>query len=112
MHRRVLAEPNMLPGIHMSFGLFYRAYPRLAFHPNSKVASRVKQVFIMSKGTEEATKEAARRTVTEGFTDPDTIRLLSAAGDAAKRSRPISPLPRSHLQQVHTGSWDSSRLFV
>jgi hypothetical protein len=74
----------------------------------AKDASCVKQVFIMSKDTEEATKEAARKAVTEGLTDLDTIKLLSAAGDAAKTSRSNSPLPRSSLQQVHTGSWNKS----
>jgi hypothetical protein len=77
----------------------------------AKDAFRVKQIFIMSKDTEEATKESARKVVTEGLTDPDTIRLLSAAGDAAKRSRPNSPLPRSRLQQVHIDSWNKSEFF-
>jgi hypothetical protein len=72
-------------------------------------ATHPDQVFIMSKDPEEATKEAARKAVTEGLTDPDTIRLLSAAGDAAKRSRPSSPLPRSRPKQVQAISWNKSR---
>jgi hypothetical protein len=111
IHRRVPAEPNVLPDIHMPFSLFHRAFSNSPTIRPAKDASRVKQIFIMSKDTEEATKESARKVVTEGPTDPDTIRLLSAAGDVAKRSRPNSPLPHSRLQQVHIDSWNKSEFF-
>jgi predicted molibdopterin-dependent oxidoreductase YjgC len=64
----------------------------------------------MSKHPEEATKEAARKAVTEGLTDPDTIRLLSAAGDAAKRYRATDPLS-SRTQQVYTDSIQQLKVF-
>jgi hypothetical protein len=103
----VLVEPDSLPDVHTLAPLIC-----LYLH-NSPItavdATSFDQISIMSKDPEEAIKEAARKAVTEGLIDPDTIRLLSAAGDAAKRSRPNSPFPRSRLQQVHTVSWNKSR---
>jgi hypothetical protein len=105
----VLVEPDALPDVHMLARLIYM---HLHNSPVTTIdATHPDQVFIMSKDPEEATKEAARKAVTEGLTDPDTIRLLSAAGDAAKRSRPNSPLPRSRPKQVHAISWTKSRFY-
>ena len=54
----------------------------------------------MTNNPEEARKENARKAVTEGLMDPATIHLLSAAGDAAKRSRTPSPFGRIPVGQV------------